>query len=90
MLHAGAPDAVGTGYAVAVPTAVYLVLLWVCHSPVVPRSRVRPATLFGAAGLVLLAPVLGAGGGPGVVVGLVAAAAAAAVAVTVVRYRIPS
>jgi hypothetical protein len=31
---------VGTGYAVAVPTAAVLALLWVSHAPVVPRSRV--------------------------------------------------
>ena len=85
VLHPGTPDALGTGYAVAIPTAAFLVLLWVCHSPVVPRSRVRPATLFGAAALVLLAPPAAAAGGAGVVVGLIAGVAAAAVAVTVVR-----
>ncbi|WP_252445036.1 low temperature requirement protein A [Pseudonocardia humida] len=83
--RAGTPDGLGAGYAVAVPAAVFLVLLWVSHSPVVPRSRVRPSTLLGAAVLVLLAPVAGAGAGPGVVVGLIATVAVAAVAVTVAR-----
>jgi low temperature requirement protein LtrA len=75
--------ATGPGYAVAVPVAAFLVLLWASHSPVVPRSRVRGSTLFGAAALVLFAPVAGAGAGAAGVVGLVALVAAAAVVVTV-------
>jgi low temperature requirement protein LtrA len=93
-LGAGLEDAVrqaesstvlGSGYAVAIPTAAFLALLWVTHSPVVPRSRVRPSTLFGAAALVLLAPVAGAAGGIGLVVALVTLVAAAALVVTMVR-----
>jgi low temperature requirement protein LtrA len=82
----GELDPLGAGYAVAVPTAAFLVLLWVSHFPIVPRSRVRPAVLLGAAALVLLAPVASAEAGVGAVVALVAAVAAAAV-VAVVRTR---
>jgi low temperature requirement protein LtrA len=80
-----APDTVGAGFAVAVPTAVFLVLLWVSHSPILPRSPVRPSVLFGAAALVLLAPVAAAGAGVGAIVALVALIGTAAVAVLVVR-----
>jgi low temperature requirement protein LtrA len=88
--QAGAPDGLdplGAGYAVAVPTAAFLVLLWVSHFPIVPRSRVRPSVLLGAAALVLLAPVTTAGAGVGAIVALVALVAAAAVVGTVVRTR---
>jgi low temperature requirement protein LtrA len=76
-------DALGPGYAVAVPTAAFLVLLWLSHSPILPRSPVRPSVLFGAAALVLLAPVVAARAGVGAIVALVALIAAAAVAATV-------
>jgi low temperature requirement protein LtrA len=78
-------DTIGAGYAVAIPTAAFLVLLWVSHSPIVPRSPVRPAVLLGAAALVLLTPVATAAAGVGATVALVALVAAAAVALTVVR-----
>jgi low temperature requirement protein LtrA len=84
VLQTGTHDALGTGYAVAAPTSAFLALLWVSHAPIVPRSRVRPSILLGAATLVLLAPVAGAGAGVGAIVALVALVAAAAVAVTVV------
>jgi low temperature requirement protein LtrA len=82
--HAGTHDILGAGYAVAVPTAAFLALLWVSHSFVVPQSRVRPSTLFGTAALVLLAPVVCVSAGLGVVIGLIATVVSAAVAVTVV------
>ena len=69
----------------AVPTAAFLALLWVSHAPIVPRSRVRPSVLLGAAALVLLAPVAAAGAGVAAIIALVALVTAAAVAVTVVR-----
>jgi low temperature requirement protein LtrA len=86
--HIGTHDALdtlGAGYAVAVPTAAFLALLWVSHSPIVPRSPVRPTVVFGAAALVLLAPVVGGGAGVGAIVALVALIAGGAVAVTLVR-----
>ena len=76
-------SALATGYVVAVPTAAFLALLWVSHSPIVPRSRLRPSIVLGAAALVLLAPVAGASVGVGAIVALIGLVAAAAVAVTV-------
>jgi low temperature requirement protein LtrA len=84
VLQTGTHDPLGAGYAVAAPTSAFLALLWVSHAPIVPRSRVRTSILLGAATLVLLAPVGGAGAGVGAIVALVALVAAAAVAVTVV------
>jgi low temperature requirement protein LtrA len=80
-------DTLAAGYAVAVPTAAFLVLLWVSHAPIVPRSQVRPSVLLGAAALVLLAPVATAQAGVGAIVALVALVAAA-VAVAVVRRQV--
>ena len=83
--QAGTHDILGPGYAVAVPTAAFLALLWISHSPIVPRSPVRPSVLFGAAALVLLAPMVGAG--VGAIVALVALVTTATVVVTVVLTR---
>jgi low temperature requirement protein LtrA len=83
-------DAVGAGYAVAVPTAAFFVMLWVSHSPILPRSPVRPTVLLGAAALVLLAPVAAAEAGVGAIVAFVALIGAAAVAVLVARSRMGS
>jgi low temperature requirement protein LtrA len=85
--RAGTDDALTPGYAVAVPTAAFLALLWVSHSPIVPRSPVRPSVLFAAAALVLSAPVVAAEAGVGAIVALVALITAAAVVVTVVLIR---
>lgn len=83
--QAGTHEALGTGYAVAVPAAAFLVLLWATHSPIVPRSRVRPSVLLTAAALVLLVPVAGAEAGVAAIVALVALVAAAAVSGTVLH-----
>ena len=80
-------DALGTGYAVAIPTSAFLVLLWLSHSAIVPRSQVRASVVFGGAVLVLLAPLVGAGAGVGVVAALIALVAAATVAATIVCSR---
>jgi low temperature requirement protein LtrA len=76
-----------TGYAVAIPTAVFLVLLWATHAPIVSRSPVRPSVLLGAAALVLVAPLATSAGGPAATVAVIAAVAAGAVFVTVARSR---
>jgi low temperature requirement protein LtrA len=79
-----AADPLGTGYAVAFPTAAYLALLWVSHAPILPRSRVRPTVLLGAAALVLVAPLTVARAGLGAILALLALITAGAVAVPVV------
>ncbi len=77
------PDAVAE-YAIAIPVAVFLVLLWVLHAPLVDQLVIRPVAIVVAAGAVLLlpvaSPVLGL---EGVVVGI-AVVAAALIAVTIV------
>ncbi len=50
--HAGSP---ATGYAVAIPAAVFLLLLWVTHAG--PASRPRPEILVTAALSILLVPL---------------------------------
>jgi low temperature requirement protein LtrA len=78
--HTDPHDALGTGYAVAIPTSAFLVLLWLTHSVIVPRSRVRTSVVFGGALVVLLAPLVGGPAGLAAVVALIALVAAAAVA----------
>jgi len=85
--HTDPHDALGTGYAVAIPTSAFLVLLWLSHSAIVPRSQVRASVVFGGAVLVLLAPLVGAGAGVGVVAALIALVAAATVAATIACSR---
>ncbi|MFI6366257.1 low temperature requirement protein A [Nocardia sp. NPDC050630] len=45
------------GYAVAIPAAVFLVLLWAAHAGLALTSRIRPRVLFTTAAAVLVAPV---------------------------------
>jgi len=84
--HDVAASPVGIGYAVAVPVAVFLVLLWAVHAPIVSPLVIRPAALLGAAGVVVLLPPVGAVTGPAPVVAGVAAACAVVV-VTAMRSR---
>jgi len=59
-------SAIGATEAVAIPTAVFLMLLWLVHAPLVTRLVIRPAAILPAAGVVLalpfLAPSLGIAG----------------------------
>ncbi|WP_426515750.1 low temperature requirement protein A [Diaminobutyricibacter sp. McL0618] len=77
------PDAV-VGYAVAIPVAVFLVMLWVLHAPLVDQLVIRPVAIVVATAAVLLlplaSPVIGL---EGTVVGI-AGVAAALTAVTIV------
>ena len=74
---------VGIGYAVALPVAVFLIMLWALHAPLVPRLVIRPTTILLAAVLVLLLPMtVGTLGLTGVVAG-VALVCAAVIAVTI-------
>ncbi len=41
--HHAAVSAVAVGYAVAVPVAVFLVLVWALHVPIIARPVLRPA-----------------------------------------------
>jgi low temperature requirement protein LtrA len=74
---------VAVGYAVAIPVAVFLVLVWGVHAPIVSRPVIRPAVLLGAATVVLLIPLTAALGGLPVVVGATAVVCALLVVVAV-------
>jgi low temperature requirement protein LtrA len=77
------PDAV-VEYAIAIPVAVFLVLLWVLHAPLVDQLVIRPLAIIAAAALVLLLPLASpAIGLEGTVVGI-AMVAATLTAVTIV------
>jgi low temperature requirement protein LtrA len=67
---------VAAGFAVAVPVAVFLVLLWAVHAPIVTRSRPAPPVLLaGAAGCLVLPLAAGVVGVAGVLVALAAVGA---------------
>ncbi|MGY1690723.1 low temperature requirement protein A [Geodermatophilus sp. SYSU D01105] len=76
-------SAVAVAYAVAVPVAVFLVLLWAVHVPLVARTVIRPALALGAAVAVLLLPLAADLLGVTAVVGTTAAVCAVVVARTV-------
>jgi low temperature requirement protein LtrA len=79
--HIEAPDVV-VGYAVALPVAVALVLLWVLHLPFAAKAEIPPWLLLPAAALALAVPLaVTAIGVPGVVIA-VASLVAIVVAVT--------
>ncbi|MFF1877596.1 low temperature requirement protein A [Leifsonia sp. NPDC058230] len=76
--------AAGIGYSVAIPVALFLVLLWVLHAPLVPEVVIQPVKTVIAVVLVLLLP-LAAGliGLGGVIIGI-ALVTAALVAATLI------
>jgi hypothetical protein len=75
-----------TGYAVAIPTAAFLVLLWVAHAGIAARSPIRTRVLFGTSVAVLIAPVATAAVPTSTVV-VIAFLTATAVAVTLAAQR---
>lgn len=84
--HLTAPATV-VCYAVAVPVAVYLVLYWGVHAPIIDRSRVRPILLLGAAAVVLVLPLAAGAVGAAPVVAGISAVCALVVAITVAAPR---
>jgi low temperature requirement protein LtrA len=81
--HAPEIGAVAVGYALAIPVAVFLVLLYVLHRPLVDRAEVPAAVLLPAAALELLAPLTAPALGVPATVVAIALIAAAVVAVTI-------
>ncbi len=49
------------GFGVAIPVAVFLVLLWILHTPLEDHARVSPVAIVAAAVLVLVVPLLPVG-----------------------------
>lgn len=80
-------SATTVGYAVAVPVAVFLVLYWAVHAPIVELPRVRPVLILGAAAAVLVLPLAAEVVGAATVIAGIAVSGALVVAVTVVAPR---
>jgi low temperature requirement protein LtrA len=77
---AGAPMAVS--YAVAIPVAAFLLLLWIVNRPIVDPLAVRPAVTIGAASAVLVLPVAAPVVGSAVILATIAAICTAVIATT--------
>ncbi|MFF7246383.1 hypothetical protein ACFZBU_21025 [Embleya sp. NPDC008237] len=69
-------------YAVAVPTAVFIVLLWLIHIPVLDRHVIRPRAVLCAVGAVLLLPAVASHIGVAAVVAALAGTAVLLVVIT--------
>jgi low temperature requirement protein LtrA len=85
--HLEVPD-VAIGYSVAVPVALFLVLLWGLHAPLVPEVVIQPLKTLIAVVLVLLlplaSPLIGLGGA---IIGIAVVAAALVAATLIDRAR---
>jgi low temperature requirement protein LtrA len=87
--HIEIPDVV-VGYALAVPVALVLVLLWVLHLPFSARAEIPPWLLLPGAAVILLVPLaVGVIGVPGVVAGVTLVVAAVVAGTTAVRRPVP-
>jgi low temperature requirement protein LtrA len=84
--HLEAPPTV-VGYAVAVPVAVFLVLMWVLYRPLTGPTVIPPALGLGAAAALLLLPLAAPAVSLGVVVLLIALVVAVVIGVTVMLRR---
>jgi len=71
------------GYAVAISVAVFLVMLWLVHSPIVAEPVVPPAAILACATVVLLLPLAAPRFGVAVVVAGIAAGCALLIAFTI-------
>jgi low temperature requirement protein LtrA len=83
--HHIAASAVAVGYAVAIPAAMFLVLLWVLYAPLVPRPVLRPAPMLGGSLVILLLPLAAHEVALWIVVAAIAVTCASIVAVTITR-----
>ncbi|GAB2841646.1 low temperature requirement protein A [Actinocorallia aurea] len=83
--HDLAASPLAIGYAVAVPTAVFVALLWLAHLPILADRVLHPAVVLGGVAAVLLLPLAAPGAGLAFVV-----AGLAAVAVLMVLLTMPA
>jgi low temperature requirement protein LtrA len=82
--HDVAASPVAIGFAVAVPVAVFLVLLWAVHAPIVSPLVIRPGVILGGAAVTLLLPLTADATGVAFVVAAVAAVCAVVIVTTIV------
>jgi low temperature requirement protein LtrA len=85
--HHGVASAIAVAFAVAIPAAVFLVLLWALHVPIVTRPVLRPGVMLGGAAVVALLPLAASVLPLAVVVALIAGASACVVGVTIALDR---
>ncbi len=78
-------SSVAVGYAVAVPVAVFLVLVWALHSPLMFEPVLRPVLALGGGVVVLLLPLAVLRFSLAAVVAAIAIAAASIVAITTAK-----
>jgi low temperature requirement protein LtrA len=78
---------VAVGYAIAIPVAVFLVLVWALHAPIVSRPVLRPALMLGGGVVILLIPLAAPQIPLGAVVAAMAIACASVVAITLALER---
>jgi len=78
-------SAVAVGYAIAVPVAAFLVLVWALHSPLLFQPALRPWLALGGAAAILLVPLAALALPLAAVVSAIALACAAIVAVTTTK-----
>ena len=76
-----------TGYAVAIPTALFLVLLRAVHRPIVARPALRPGPLLAAVAAIALVPLGAPTLGVPAVVGVIAAVTVLLIVGTLTRLR---
>ena len=80
-------DPTAITYGVAVPVALFLVLMWVLYRPLIGPTVIPPAAGLGAAVIILLLPLAASSISIGVVVLLIALVMAAVIAMTIVYRR---
>jgi low temperature requirement protein LtrA len=85
--HGVAASPLAIGYAVAIPVALFLVMLWLVHSPIVAEPVIRPAAILACAAVVLLLPLAAPRFGVAVVVAGIAAGCALLIAFTITPKR---
>ena len=73
------------GYCVAIPTAVFMGLLWAIHAPLTVRRVIRPSVILPAVGTVLAIPASVSAIGVVGVVGGIAVVCALVVVMTVLQ-----
>jgi low temperature requirement protein LtrA len=72
-------------YAVAIPAALFLTLLWAVHAPLVAEPVIRPVLLLGCVALILLLPLTVTWIGVSAAIAAIAAASVLLIATTITR-----
>jgi low temperature requirement protein LtrA len=81
--HHVAASPVAVAYAVAIPVAVFLVLLWALHAAIASRPVCRPGPMLGGSLVILLLPLVAQVISSAAVVGAIAATCALIVTITI-------